>query len=161
MKNINQKDIIKLPNQDNAILDLSPAKWIWYPSERTLQNTFVLFRKEIQIDELPESAKGWIIADSRYILYINGERIQWGPAPSDPRWVEVDPVEISDKLITGKNVIAVQVLFFGQGDGTCPIGKPGLLFNLDLKFKSGKTEKIISDSNWDCMLPPKLGSGTL
>ena len=32
-------------------LDLSPAKWIWYPSERTLQNTFILFRKEINIDK--------------------------------------------------------------------------------------------------------------
>ena len=27
-------------------LDLSPAKWIWYPAGRTLQNTFVLFASE-------------------------------------------------------------------------------------------------------------------
>ncbi len=32
-------------NQARAI-DLSPAKWIWVPSERTLPNTFALFRKK-------------------------------------------------------------------------------------------------------------------
>ena len=25
-------------------LNLSPARWIWYPSERVLPNTFILFR---------------------------------------------------------------------------------------------------------------------
>ncbi len=29
--------------------DLSPAKWIWYPSGRTLQNTFILFRRELNL----------------------------------------------------------------------------------------------------------------
>lgn len=76
---------------DPAPLDLSPAKWIWYPSERTLQNTFVLFRKEFELDKAPDNAKGWILADSRYQLYVNGRRVQWGPAPSDPRWQEADP----------------------------------------------------------------------
>jgi len=75
-------------------LDLSPARWIWYPSERTLQNTFILFRKEINIDKDKVSAKGWVIADSRYQLFVNGQRVQWGPAPFDPRWQEADPVEI-------------------------------------------------------------------
>ena len=46
-------------------LDLEPAKWIWYPSSRTPQNTFVLFRKDFEVRELPCNAKGWIVADSR------------------------------------------------------------------------------------------------
>ena len=76
-------------------LDLSPAKWIWYPSERTLQNTFILFRKEIYIEKERVNAKGWIAADSRYQLFVNGQRVQWGPAPFDPRWMEADPVDIT------------------------------------------------------------------
>jgi alpha-L-rhamnosidase len=144
---------MNLPDNFKSTLDLSPAKWIWYPSERTLQNTFVFFRKEIQLDELPETAKGWIIADSRYILYVNGERIQWGPSPSDPRWPEVDPADITKNLKTGKNVIGIQVLYYGQGDGTWPIGKPGLLFNMSLKYYNGNSEQIISDNKWDALLP--------
>jgi len=128
-------------------LDLSPAKWIWYPSERTLQNTFILFRKEIILDEIPATATGWIAADSRYQLFINGQRVQWGPAPFDPRWQEADPVDIRKYLKPGKNVIACQVLFYGTGDGTSPLGIPGFIMKLEL----GKTE-LVTDNSWKSFL---------
>ena len=62
-----------------SVLDLSPAKWIWYPSERTLQNTFVLFRRQLNLAEKPMRARGWVTAESRYCLEVNGQRVQWGP----------------------------------------------------------------------------------
>src|SRR5688572_12099822 len=43
--------------------DLSPAKWIWYPSVRTLACTFVLFRRELELAARPIRATGWIMAD--------------------------------------------------------------------------------------------------
>ena len=128
-------------------LDLSPAKWIWYPSERTLQNTFILFRKEVILDKEVTSAKGWIIADSRYQLFVNGKRVQWGPAPADPRWQEADPVDLAEYLHKGENVIGCQVLFYGAGDGTSPIGKPGFLFKLNIDGI-----EIISDNSWKSFL---------
>lgn len=134
-------------NEYGKKLDLTPAQWIWYPSGRTPQNTFVLFRKDFVLDSLPQNVRGWIVADSRYKLFINGERVQWGPAPSDPRWQEADPLEIDKFLRCGVNTIAVEVCFFGTGDGTTPMGKPGLLFNLELDDK-----KIVSDSSWKCFL---------
>src|SRR5512147_2929035 len=48
--------------------DLTLARWIWYPSERTLQNTFILFRRELTLRGKPRRATGWIAADSRYLL---------------------------------------------------------------------------------------------
>ena len=131
----------------NSSLDLSPAKWIWYPSGRTLQNTFVLFRKDIVLKEKPQNVKGWILADSRYRLFINGVRVQWGPAPSDPRWQEADPVDLTTYFQKGENTIAVEVCFFGTGDGTHPMGKPGFILNLDVD-----QQKIITDGSWDCFL---------
>lgn len=44
--------------------DLSPAKWIWLPSERCLPNTFVLFRREAHADMLAEKI-GRGLTDSR------------------------------------------------------------------------------------------------
>ncbi len=129
-------------------LDLSPAKWIWYPSQRCLQNTFILFRRTCKLEAPARSARGWIVADSRYQLVVNGQRIQWGPAPSDPRWVEVDPLELTSALKVGENVIGVQVLFYGQGDGTWPLGKPGLLFSLEVATEDGRKESILSDGTW-------------
>lgn len=125
-------------------LDLSPASWIWYPSNRTLSNTMLMFRKEFSLDKVPDKVDGWILADSRYLLYVNGKRVQWGPAPSDPRWPEADPLDIREYLKEGKNVIACQVLYYGLGDGTSPIGKPGFICKLEL----GK-ESIVSDDTWD------------
>lgn len=129
-------------------LDLSPACWIWYPSERTLQNTFILFRKEIDLEKQPSKAIGWILADSRYRLFVNGERVQWGPAPSDPRWQEADPLDLTKFLHPGKNCLAVEVCFFGTGDGTHPMGKPGLIMNLDVDG-----HRVLTDDSWDCYLP--------
>ncbi len=129
-------------------ISLAPAKWIWLPSQRTLPNTFVLFRKEIELTRQPRSARGFITADSRYRLTINGRRVQWGPAPCDPRQWDVDPIDVAALLRPGKNVIGVEVLYYGFGDGTWPAGKPGLIFNLTVNDGDGSPKQIISDASW-------------
>ncbi|MEM1096117.1 MAG: alpha-L-rhamnosidase N-terminal domain-containing protein [Bacteroidota bacterium] len=129
-------------------LDLAPAQWIWYPSARVLQNTFVLFRKPLTLSEVPVKAEGWIIGDSRYELRVNGTRVQWGPAPSDPRYAEVDPMDLTSYLQLGDNVLAATVLYYGQGDGTWPAGKAGFLFHLTLTFADGRTRTVVSDPSW-------------
>jgi hypothetical protein len=126
-------------------LDLAPAKWIWLPSERTLPNTFVLFRRSIHLGKDPTTATGWIAADSRYRLTVNGRRVQWGPAPHDPRHAEADPVDLSGCLQEGENILGIEVLFYGHGDGTWPFGKPGLLFKLDIDGI-----EVVSDGSWRC-----------
>ena len=61
------------------------------------------------LDQKPRRARGWIAADSRYRLTINGQRVQWGPAPCDPRQLDVDPVDLAPYLRAGENVIGVEV----------------------------------------------------
>lgn len=131
-----------------ATLDLSPAKWLWYPGERMLPNTFVLFRRVLQLTEKPRKATGWIHGDSRYLLEVNGGRIQWGPAPYDPRWPEVDHTDLTAVLTKGENVIGATVLHFGQGDATHPMGRPGFIFRLELEFADGRKEVIGCDGAW-------------
>jgi hypothetical protein len=135
----------KLPN-------LSPARWIWHPSERTLPNTFVLFRRSLRLSMPVRLAVGWIAADSRYLLHVNGRRVQWGPAPSDPRWPEADPMDLTPYLREGENVFGVTVLYYGHGDGTWPLGKPGLLFWLTLESSDGTTEQVVSDGTWKSLV---------
>ena len=140
------------PRPPVQLPDLSPAQWIWYPSGRTLQNTFILFRREINLAAPPRRATGWIAADSRYRLEVNGGRVQWGPPPCDPRWAEADPIDLTGVLRAGQNVIGATVLFYGQGDGTWPIGKPGFLFWLEIEHADGRVEKIVSDPGWRALL---------
>ncbi len=133
-------------------LDLSPARWIWLPSQRTLANSFVLFRKDLDLPERPARATGWIAADSRYRLTVNGQRVQWGPAPADPRWPEADPLDLTALLRPGYNVLGVEALFYGHGEGTWPMGKPGLLLRLDIECADGRTERVVTDDSWLCVL---------
>ena len=129
-------------------LDLSPARWIWFPSERTLANSVLFFRKSISLPATPVSARGWIIGDSRYKLYVNGVRLQFGPAPCDPRWPEADPVDLTGGLSAGENVIGAEVLYYGLGDGTSPIGKPGFIFLLEIRLPDGSSQQCVSDESW-------------
>jgi hypothetical protein len=132
-------------------ITLAPAKWIWLPAQRTLPNSFVLFRKEVELAGVPSRADGWIAADSRYKLTVNGRRVQWGPAPCDPRNLDADPVDLRPFLKPGKNVIGVEVLFYGHGDGTWPGGKPGLILTLDIET-AGAKQLVVTDKNWQAFL---------
>jgi len=142
------RQALKLPSRH--ALDLAPARWVWYPSQRTLSNTFVLFRKEISIKKNIASAKGWILGDSRYLLSVNGNRVQWGPPPADPRFSEADPVDLLPFLNEGKNALGANVLYYGYGDGTWPIGKPGFIFKIDIKYSDGSGEDVVTDGSWQC-----------
>ena len=140
------------PSPVTRLPDLEPARWIWYPSGRCLPNTFVLFRRKLTLAAKPRRATGWIAADSRYLLEINGNRIQWGPPPADPRWPEADPLDLTSSLQAGVNVLGATVLFYGQGDGTSPLGKPGFLFWLEIEQSDGTVERICSDNAWRACL---------
>ncbi len=131
---------------------LAPAQWIWLPSERTLPNTFVLFRKEFLLAAQPTRAIGWLAADSRYRLTVNGQRVQWGPAPCDPRQLDADPFDITALLHPGRNVVAVEVLYYGIGEGTWAAGKPGLLLQAMIESGPGEPLRIVSDSSWLCTI---------
>jgi hypothetical protein len=147
-----QAPITPMPLPKAIMLNLQPARWIWYPSQRTLANTFVLFRRQLQLPEKPVRAQGWVAADGRYRLEVNGQRVQWGPAPCDPRWLEVDPTDLTALLQAGANTIGVQVLFYGHGDGTWPVGKCGFIFRLEIETAGGEKQTIVSDEAWQAFL---------
>jgi len=140
------------PGLQPTPLDLSPARWIWFPSQRTLPNTFILFRREIDLREWPARVTGWVTADSRYRFTVNGRRAQWGPAPSDPRQLDVDPIDLTPYLQPGRNVIGAEVLHYSHGDGTWPAGKPGFICRLDIEYAHSPREQIVSDDTWLCCL---------
>lgn len=140
------------PAGHSPAINLAPAKWVWFPSGRCLPNTFILFRRLVELEADPVWIRGWITADSRYCLTVDGVRIQWGPSPCDPRWLEADPVDLSGRLTKGRHVLAVQVLYYGTGDGTYPMGAPGFLAKFDVKMPDGSRRQIVTDRSWHAFL---------
>lgn len=131
----------------NININLAPSKWIWAPSGRTLPNTFARFKKTFTIGENLKSAKGYILACSRYLLRVNGKRLQSGPAPSDPRYEEADTVDITGFLQTGENELNFLVCYFGYSEGTWISGRAGLIYKIELTYADGRTELLISDKD--------------
>lgn len=147
------------------MVDLEGARWIWIPSQRTLPNTFAVFETSF---ELPahgaRSATGWIGADSRYRLTVNGAWAQWGPAPCDPRALEVDPVDLGEMLVPGRNHLQVEVVYYGHAEGTWVAGKPGMIFVLDVQpdgvaGSDSAAFRITSDASWTCAPHPQRAPG--
>lgn len=118
----------------------------------------MLFRRTFYFDEMPETAKLMVSADSRYKLYANGRLVEVGPCKGDSEVWYYDTLELVSYLRTGRNVIAVEVLAFPNehGNGSFSIfrtGHPGL-------FVSGKAESrhiaidLSADEQWKGFVDP-------
>jgi len=124
------------------------SKWIWCKGETAPINYFQYFRKKVEITTPIKEANLSITADSRYILYLNGEYIGQGPARSFPDFQNYDIYNITDKLKQGNNIISVLVHHYGVKTYQYYPGRGGLLCELELINPQDKVINIGTDSTW-------------
>ncbi|MCJ8012152.1 glycoside hydrolase family 78 protein [Paenibacillus sp. KQZ6P-2] len=133
------------------------AQWIWGGDEESPRNEWRCFRKAFELPaEALEVAWLHLAADSRYILYVNGERVGRGPVRSWGEELFYDSYEVGHLLRAGEqNVIAVHVLHFGLTNFYYIRGRGGLLAELECFYQSGaaaapvdKAMLICSDDTW-------------
>jgi len=122
-------------------MDEFTASWIWAEEEVTLRNSFVRFRKTFEYDG--GIAKLKITADSRYVLYVNGEYVGQGPVRCWPAHYRYDEYDLEPVLNVGQNVIAVLVNHFGESTFQYIPGPSGLLAELTLD-----EQLLITDESW-------------
>lgn len=129
--------------------ELSQAYWIWNDREESPRNEWWLFRKNFKVaDDIMESSLA-ITADSRYVLYVNGERLGQGPVRSWPSEQFYDTYDCTHLLKQGQtNVIAVMVQHYGLSTFQYIRGRGGLLAQLNLSYQNGEEETIITDDSW-------------
>lgn len=77
------------------------------------RNRHILYRAEFFLDELPQEAFIRITADDYYKLYINGQPVGQGPAPSYHFQYAYNTYRINSYLQKGRNVISVHTLYQG------------------------------------------------
>jgi len=122
-----------------------------------------MFRKDFSITDSIESALINICGLGHYELYINNKKI--GDRFLSPGWTNYqkrslyNTFDITEQIKEGGNAIGVLV-----GNGFYNInreryrklvvayGYPKLIFNIQIKFKNGTTENIVSDE--DCKVAP-------
>ncbi len=125
------------------------AKWIWKKQDNcNLYNQTIIARKAFTIDKI-QSAKIILTADSFYRLFINREWINDGPCRSWYTHFQYDEIDVTSYLSTGINEIRIVARYWGVGTFHNLCQQAGLLAQLEIKFKDGETETIISDDSWE------------
>jgi len=89
------------------------AHWIMHPEVEPQSHAVVLFRKNFELAEKPDSFIVHVSADNHYRLFVNGEYVLRGPARGDLDHWFYETVDISGYLEPGKNVIAAEVINWG------------------------------------------------
>ena len=126
-----------------------PVEWrgnyIWDSSAE--DNTWMCFRKKIEISSIPDKAITQIAVDSKYWLYINDEiviregAVKRGETPNS---IYYDELDIAPYLRTGENTISMLVWYWGDVSSSHnSSGQGAMLF----QSKIGDIN-LISDDTW-------------
>ncbi|MFW5845019.1 MAG: hypothetical protein ACOCXJ_02210 [Planctomycetota bacterium] len=90
------------------------ASYIWTDAEAFGRNVYAIFRRDLHLEAVPETALINLFADARYRLRVNGLAIAHGPARFAPQAPEFDSVDLAPYLEAGDNVITVEVNGYGS-----------------------------------------------
>lgn len=147
-----------------AVLNLSltsmaniwKSQWICSGEQQNATNTWTVYHKSFQVNEIPDQALAKIACDSKYWMWINGElavfegQLKRGPSPEDTYYDEVD---ISPFLQKGDNSIAILSWYFGKdGFSHNSSGKAALIFDCQTtQFE------LLSDKSWKAFIHPAFG----
>ncbi|MCF8226856.1 MAG: family 78 glycoside hydrolase catalytic domain [Bacteroidales bacterium] len=130
---------------DHAAGQELPEPWVSYPTASVTDYGVYHFRKQFNIDNVPEKLIIHVSADNRYHLFINGERVCYGPAKGDLQTYKYDVVDIAPFLQTGSNLIAALVYNAGKD-------KPMALLSVQTAFmvrpEDNTYSELTTDGSW-------------
>lgn len=124
------------------------AKWIW-AQEGDCENRWAWARKWFSWDGAgPVSLS--ISADLRYSVWLNGVRLGFGPPKFHADTPTFDTYDLSERVIVGSNLLAVQVYSLGPYEiSSCMPRRGGLWVQVDLP-----SHRMVSDGSWKMRLDP-------
>lgn len=118
------------------------AYWI---GARGIDNLSVrVYRKDFQIDKQWNKAILKVSATYRYVFWVNGQIVNYGPKRAHAGFVEYDTVDISDYLKIGRNSFAIAVV---PSLSCRVISKEGIFVQADIETDDSSI-CIASDSSW-------------
>jgi alpha-L-rhamnosidase len=126
------------------------AKWVSVAGASPVDYGVYHFRKTFELPARPDSFVVHVTADNRYVLYVNGERVSWGPAYGDLMHWRYETVDIAPYLKSGRNSLAAVVWNYGQLAGLTQItDTTGFLLQGDTKAEeivnTGKGWRGVAD----------------
>lgn len=97
---------------------MASGLWVTHPAavaaDADHKPVALQFRRDFDLASAPQHFMVHVSADSRYWLYVNGERISTGPARGDLRHWRYEELDLAPDLHAGANVIAAEVWSDGK-----------------------------------------------
>ena len=90
------------------------ASWVTHPGIPGHEYGVYHFRKNLELQAVPEHFNVHVSADNRYRLYVNGVSVVAGPQRSDVMHWRYEEIDLAPYLRTGNNVIAASVWHWGE-----------------------------------------------
>ena len=113
------------------------------------------FRKTFTVDQVPMRVPARITADSRYLLFVNGQEAFRGPIRSQPRRLTYDMLDLAPYLKPGENTIAIYVVYYGTPRSywmpaapTASLGKTGVVVFEAKTSGTSDADWLVSDASW-------------
>lgn len=129
------------------------AEWIWIPEDRMHPNQRVCFSAQFEIDKDRVNSRTVlrIGAVTRYLAWINGIFLGYGPIRSAEACRVLDSYELASYLRPGMNNLSVEVWDYGLSTYQTICVHPGLYYQLTC---SGR---IIAESGTQVVAAPDAG----
>jgi alpha-L-rhamnosidase len=116
----------------------------WIPAG---SQAYVAFRQNFTLQSRPSQVAVHVFADSRYMLWINGEYVLRGPCRFNPKRPEYDTVDITSYASAGENSVVVLVHTYGNViNGRIMSHTPGLTALVE----ADNSTVLQSGPSWRC-----------
>ena len=117
-----------------------------------------LFRKTFALGAVSARVPARITADSRYLLFCNGQEVYRGPIRSQPRRMFYDLFDLAPYLKAGENVLAIYVKYYGKPKSywmPAPAGMGSGQHGAQVVFEAKiGAEWMVSDETWKAHKSP-------
>ena len=129
-----EKVFLEKPSPANPGSIQKNTQWIWNAKGNRPKET-LYFSKKFDLKELPQSAEFFFTCDDKVEFFLNGHTIG-----STDLWSKPITSTLKKHFRKGANFLTAKA--------TNQAGLAGLIAQLSLKSKKGKTQFIVSDSSW-------------
>lgn len=160
----NTSEDINKDNYDPPVLPetegWSTAHWIFADGATVKQSQWIDYRRDFSLLEIPRKAQLKIACDSKYYLFVNGEKVVYegGLNRASKGYTYFETIDITSYLTKGKNSICVLLWYWGGSTNVSstnmnkhylPSGQAGLLLASDLIDSDNSNRKVTSgDGKW-------------
>jgi hypothetical protein len=141
------------------------ARWICLDQMQAERNATPVFRKSFELNEEVERATAYVCGLGQFDFFVNGQR--QGDSVLDPGWTNYRKTclyvtfDLTAAVRRGKNAVGVMLgngMYNVKGGRyvkfTGSFGAPCAIVQLEIVYRSGAKQRIVSDDSWQVVQSP-------